>query len=42
MEAMTQEYAALIEEAASASQMMLDKVGEMRSDLSFFKIGDDS
>lgn len=41
MESMTQENAALVEEAASASQMMQDQVGEMRSDLSFFKIGDE-
>lgn len=41
MESMTQENAALVEEAASASQMMQNQVGEMRSDLSFFKIGDD-
>lgn len=40
MESMTQENAALVEEAASASQMMQDQVGEMRSDLSFFKIGE--
>ena len=39
MESMTQENAALVEEAASASQMMQDQVGEMRSDLSFFQIG---
>ncbi|BDX08331.1 PAS domain S-box protein [Planctobacterium marinum] len=38
METMTQENAALVEEAASASQMMQDQVGEMRSDLSFFKL----
>lgn len=41
MESMTQENAALVEEAASASQMMQDQVSEMRSDLSFFRIGDD-
>lgn len=41
MESMTQENAALVEEAASASQMMQDQVEHMRSDLSFFKIGDD-
>lgn len=40
MESMTQENAALVEEAASASQMMQDQVGQMRSDLSFFKIGE--
>lgn len=38
MESMTQENAALVEEAASASQMMQDQVGQMRSDLSFFSI----
>lgn len=36
MESMTQENAALVEEAASASQMMQDQVGEMRADLGFF------
>ncbi|BDX08380.1 PAS domain S-box protein [Planctobacterium marinum] len=41
MESMTQENAALVEEAASASQMMQDQVENMRSDLSFFKIGDE-
>ena len=40
MESMTQENAALVEEAASASQMMQDQVGQMRTDLSFFKIGE--
>ncbi len=39
MESMTQENAALVEEAASASQMMQNQVGEMRSDLSFFQLG---
>ena len=39
MESMTQENAALVEEAASSSQMMQDQVQQMRSDLSFFKIG---
>lgn len=41
MESMTQENAALVEEAASASQMMQDQVESMRSDLSFFKIGEE-
>lgn len=38
METMTQENAALVEESASASQMMLNQVTQMRTDLSFFKI----
>ncbi len=41
MESMTQENAALVEESASASQMMLNQVTQMREDLSFFQIGAD-
>lgn len=36
MESMTQENAALVEESASASQMMLTQVTQMTEDLSFF------
>lgn len=41
MESMTQENAALFEESASASQMMLNQVTQMRTDLSFFKIDEE-
>lgn len=41
MESMTQENAALVEESASASQMMLNQVTQMRTDLSFFKIDEE-
>ncbi len=39
MDGMTQENAAMVEQATSASQLMVDQVNKLRTDLSFFKIG---